>query len=107
MKPENNSLERALRSVLFTGAITACAVSPMAMAQEEGDDEDDEDQLEIGRQVVTASRVNRIDLEEARPVVVITRAGGLILCVSRVLGWILASRVPDANKCYRKCHKAP
>ena len=72
MKPENNALERAVRSVLFTGAITAFAVSPMAMAQQEGDDED-EDQLELGRQVVTGSRIKRIDLEEARPVVVITR----------------------------------
>ncbi|MCY4476665.1 MAG: TonB-dependent receptor [Gammaproteobacteria bacterium] len=60
-----------MRSVLFAGAITAFAVSPMAMAQEEGDDE--EDQLELGRQVVTGSRIKRIDLEEARPVVVITR----------------------------------
>ena len=60
-----------MRSVLFTGAITAFAVSPMAMAQEEGDE--DEDQLELGRQVVTGSRIKRIDLEEARPVVVITR----------------------------------
>ncbi|MDE0679497.1 MAG: TonB-dependent receptor [Gammaproteobacteria bacterium] len=72
MKSENNALERAMRSVLFTGAITAFAVSPMAMAQEEGDDEE-EDQLELGRQVVTGSRIKRIDLEEARPVVVITR----------------------------------
>ena len=72
MKPEKNALERAVRSVLFAGAITAFAVSPMAMAQEEGDDED-EDQLELGRQVVTGSRIKRIDLEEARPVVVITR----------------------------------
>ena len=71
MKPENHALERAVRSVLFTGAITAFAVSPMAMAQEEGDE--DEDQLELGRQVVTGSRIKRIDLEEARPVVVITR----------------------------------
>ena len=71
MKPENIALDRAVRSVLFAGAITAFAVSPMAMAQEEGDDE--EDQLELGRQVVTGSRIKRIDLEEARPVVVITR----------------------------------
>ena len=71
MKPENHALERAVRSVLFTGAITAFAVSPMAMAQEEGDE--DEDQLELARQVVTGSRIKRIDLEEARPVVVITR----------------------------------
>ncbi|MCY3815737.1 MAG: TonB-dependent receptor [Gammaproteobacteria bacterium] len=72
MKPENNALERAVRSVLFTGAVTAFAVSPMAIAQQEGDDED-EDQLELGRQVVTGSRIKRMDLEEARPVVVITR----------------------------------
>ena len=72
MKPENNALEKAVRSVLFTGAIAAFAVSPMAMAQQEGDEED-EDQLELGRQVVTGSRIKRIDLEEARPVVVITR----------------------------------
>ena len=74
MKPESRALERAVRSVLFAGAITAFAVSPMAMAQQEGDDEeDDEDQLELGRQVVTGSRIKRIDLEEARPVTVITR----------------------------------
>ena len=72
MKPENHALERAVRSVLFTGAMTAFAVSPMAMAQQEGDGED-EDQLELGQQVVTGSRIKRIDLEEARPVVVITR----------------------------------
>ncbi len=71
MKPENNALERAVRTVLFSGAITAFAVSPMAVAQEEADE--DEDQLELGRQVVTGSRIKRIDLEEARPVVVITR----------------------------------
>ncbi len=71
MKSENHALDRAVRSVLFAGAITAFAVSPMAMAQEEGDE--DEDQLELGRQVVTGSRIKRIDLEEARPVVVITR----------------------------------
>ncbi len=71
MKPENHALDRAVRSVLFAGAITAFAVSPMAMAQEES--EEDEDQLELGRQVVTGSRIKRIDLEEARPVVVITR----------------------------------
>lgn len=71
MKSDNGALDRAVRSVLFTGAITAFAVSPMAMAQDEGDE--DEDQLELGRQVVTGSRIKRIDLEEARPVVVITR----------------------------------
>ena len=71
MKSENSALERAVRLVLFTGAITAFAASPAAMAQQEGDDE--EDQLELGRQVVTGSRIKRIDLEEARPVVVITR----------------------------------
>ena len=71
MKSDINALDRAVRSVLFTGAITAFAVSPMAMAQEEGDE--DEDQLELGRQVVTGSRIKRIDLEDARPVVVITR----------------------------------
>ena len=74
MKSENHALERAVRSVLFAGAITAFAISPMAIAQQEGDeDQDDEDQLELGRQVVTGSRIKRIDLEEARPVVVITR----------------------------------
>ncbi len=73
MKPENNALERAVRSVLFAGAITAFAVSPMAMAQQEGDEEEDEDQLELGRQVVTGSRIKRIDLEDARPVIVIDR----------------------------------
>ena len=70
MKSHSNALEGAVRSVLYAGAISAVAVSPMAMAQEEGDDED---AVELGRQVVTGSRIKRIDLEEARPVVVITR----------------------------------
>ena len=73
MKRNDNALERSVRSVLYTGAITAFAVSPMAMAQQEGDGEEDEDQLELGRQVVTGSRIKRIDLEDARPVIVITR----------------------------------
>ena len=73
MKPEDNALERAVRSVLFTGAITAFAISPMAMAQQDEDDEDEEEPVELGRQVVTGSRIKRMDLEEARPVVVITR----------------------------------
>ena len=72
MKPEDNALERAVRSVLFTGAITAFAVSPMAMAQQDEDDEEDEP-VELERQVVTGSRIKRIDLEEARPVTVISR----------------------------------
>ncbi len=74
MKTEDNALGRAVRSVLYTGAITALAVSPMAMAQQEGDDGEEEDEpVELGRQVVTGSRIKRMDLEEARPVVVITR----------------------------------
>ncbi|WP_446831119.1 TonB-dependent receptor plug domain-containing protein [Candidatus Foliamicus sp.] len=70
MKSENWALEGAVRSVLYTGAISALAVAPMAMAQEEGADED---AVELGQQVVTGSRIKRMDLEEARPVVVITR----------------------------------
>ena len=70
MKSDSKALERAVRSVLYAGAISAVAVSPMAMAQEEGEEED---AVELGRQVVTGSRIKRIDLEEARPVVVITR----------------------------------
>ena len=73
MKPEDNALQRAVRSVLFTGAITAFAVSPMAMAQQDEDDEEEEEPVELGRQVVTGSRIKRMDLEEARPVIVITR----------------------------------
>ena len=72
MKSKSKALERAVRSVLYTGAISALAVSPMAMAQQEGDDEEEEP-VELGRQVVTGSRIKRMDLEEARPVVVITR----------------------------------
>ena len=72
MKSKSRALERAVRSVLYTGAISTLAVSPMAMAQQEGDDEVDEP-VELERQVVTGSRIKRIDLEEARPVVVITR----------------------------------
>ena len=72
MKSKSKALERAVRSVLYTGAISTLAVSPMAMAQQEGDDEVDEP-VELERQVVTGSRIKRIDLEDARPVVVITR----------------------------------
>ena len=71
MKPDQITLRRAVRQALFAGAISTLAASPMAMAQDEGDE--DEDQLELGRQVVTGSRIKRIDLEDARPVVVITR----------------------------------
>ena len=74
MKSKSKALERAVRSVLYTGAISALAVSPMAMAQQEGDDEEEEDEpVELREQVVTGSRIKRIDLEDARPVVVITR----------------------------------
>ena len=73
MKPEDNALQRAVRSVLFTGAITAFAVSPMAMAQQDDEDEEEEEAVELGQQVVTGSRIKRIDLENSRPVVVITR----------------------------------
>ena len=70
MQSDSRALQWAVRSVLYTGAISALAVSPMAMAQDEGDEED---AVELGQQVVTGSRIKRIDLEEARPVVVITR----------------------------------
>ena len=74
MKSKSKALERAVRSVLYTGAITALAVSPTAMAQQEGDDEEEVDEpVELQRQVVTGSRIKRIDLEDARPVVVISR----------------------------------
>ena len=66
----NNALKWAVRSVLYAGAISALAVSPAGMAQEEGDQED---AVELGEQVVTGSRIKRIDVEQARPVVVITR----------------------------------
>ncbi len=66
----NNALEGAVRSVLYAGAISALAVAPAGMAQEEGDQED---AVELGEQVVTGSRIKRIDVEQARPVVVITR----------------------------------
>ncbi|MDE0129505.1 MAG: TonB-dependent receptor [Gammaproteobacteria bacterium] len=49
-----------------------CVVSATAAQQTEQDAEE-KDVLELGRQVVTGSRIRRIDVEEARPVVVITR----------------------------------
>ena len=70
MQPESKVLDRAVRLALYAGAISTLAVSPMAVAQEEGDEED---AVELGQQVVTGSRIKRIDLEQARPVVVITR----------------------------------
>lgn len=72
MIPDNkkNPLESAVRSVLYAGAISALAVSPMAQAQ---DEEEEEEAAELGQQVVTGSRIKRIDLEGSRPVVVITR----------------------------------
>jgi len=71
MNREDNAIDWAVRSVLYTGALSALAVAPMGMAQEGGGDE--EDAVELGQQVVTGSRIKRIDVEEARPVVVITR----------------------------------
>ncbi|MXW19668.1 MAG: TonB-dependent receptor, partial [Gammaproteobacteria bacterium] len=49
-----------------------CVVSAAA-AQQADQDAEEKDVLELGRQVVTGSRIRRIDVEEARPVVVITR----------------------------------
>ena len=43
------------------------------MGQEDAADDEQEDVLELGRQVVTGSRIKRIDVEEARPVIIITR----------------------------------
>jgi len=59
-----------MRSVLYIVALSALTIAPMAAAQEEGDEED---AMQLGRQVVTGSRIKRIDTEQARPVVVITR----------------------------------
>ncbi len=69
---------RSTLAMLYAGvfsAFSALAFSPMAAAQQEdGDAEADaDDAVELGRQVVTGSRIKRIDVEQARPVVVITR----------------------------------
>ena len=48
-------------------------LAPPAAAQQAEDGEDGKDVIELGRHVVTGSRIRRIDVEEARPVVVITR----------------------------------
>ena len=45
----------------------------MAMGQKDGVEVDEEEPLELERQLVTGSRIKRIDVEEARPIVVITR----------------------------------
>ena len=53
--------------------IAALTLVPMAMGQQAGVEDDEEKPLELERQLVTGSRIKRIDVEEARPVVVITR----------------------------------
>ena len=65
--------EPASLAGLCAGLVGAlCLVSAAAAAQ--GDPEAEEKEvMELGRQVVTGSRIRRIDVEEARPVVVITR----------------------------------
>ena len=72
MNCDNKALRRAARLALYAGAMCALGASPPGLAQQQGGAAD-EDQLELGQQVVTGSRIKRIDLEQARPVIVITR----------------------------------
>ena len=53
--------------------IGALSVVSAAADQQADNDAEEKEVLELGRQVVTGSRIRRIDVEEARPVVVITR----------------------------------
>ena len=73
MKSNRDVVGHALRSVLCAGAIAALSIASVATGQEDGADDEEKDVLELGRQVVTGSRIKRIDVEEARPVVIITR----------------------------------
>ena len=73
MKSDRDVVGHALRSVLCAGAIAALCIAPAATGQENGADDEEKEALELGRQVVTGSRIRRIDVEEARPVIVITR----------------------------------
>ena len=73
MKSDRDVMGQALRSVLCAGAIAALFIASVATGQEDGADDEEKDVLELGRQVVTGSRIKRIDVEEARPVVIITR----------------------------------
>ena len=63
----------ALVAGLCAGLVGALSLVSAAAAQQADGDEDEKDVVELGRHVVTGSRIRRIDVEEARPVVVITR----------------------------------
>ena len=63
----------ALAAGLCAALVGALCVASAAAAPRAGNDAEEKDVLELGRQVVTGSRIRRIDVEEARPVVVITR----------------------------------
>ena len=73
MKSNRDVVGCAFRSVLCAGAVAALCIGPVATGQEDGADDEQEDVLELGRQVVTGSRIKRVDVEEARPVIIITR----------------------------------
>ncbi|MCY3939713.1 MAG: TonB-dependent receptor [Gammaproteobacteria bacterium] len=73
MKSRPCRLDAALGAGLCAALVGVLSVVSEAAAQQAGNDAEEKDVLELGRQVVTGSRIRRIDVEEARPVVVITR----------------------------------
>ena len=73
MDTETCRREPALAGNLCAAVIFALCLVSAANAQQADNGDDDSDVVELGRHVVTGSRIRRIDVEEARPVVVITR----------------------------------
>ncbi len=73
MNSEPEAKPHALHCLLCAAGVAAFLLAPPATAQQEDSDEGEKDFVELGRQVVTGSRIRRIDVEEARPVIVISR----------------------------------
>ncbi len=67
---KRNPITNAVQKALFTGFIASAAFGTVAVAQEQDDDENVEEQ---GKITVTGSRIKRSDVEGDLPVTVITR----------------------------------
>ena len=73
MRPVPDDKSYAIWPLLFAALIAALCLAPLATAQQQEAEDDEKEAVELGGLVVTGSRIKRIDVEEARPVIVITR----------------------------------
>ncbi len=70
MKMKRNPISNAVYKALFTGFVASSALGTVALAQDNDEDQNVEEQ---GKITVTGSRIKRSDVEGAVPVTVITR----------------------------------